>query len=424
MSERTKKIILIILFSTVVVGAGVVIYYLFFRPPVTPTPVAIPENVIPGLPTAGTGAPQPGAGVIPTTPEGGVLPVAPGGGAVPTVPTAAPYQAPGAQPPAKTFALTQQPVQAISVSQSGTGVRTYNPQDGKFYRVTDDGAMIPLSDNVFYSVSNVTWANRTDKAVLEYPDGSKTLYDFNNDKQVTLPKYWEDFNFSPQDNQIAAKSIGNNETSRFLVISNPDGTNARPVADLGENWDKVHTSWSPNNQVIGYSFTGDPIGMDRQSVLLIGKNQENYKDLVVEGRGFIPKWSPSGNNLLYSVYSTENDYKPMLWVSGAVGDAINAHRQNIGIQTWADKCAWQTEQVLICAVPDQIPSGAALQREALMGNTADSIVRVDLSSGTRVNLGHPTGNPTVNQMSLSADGQYAYYTDRSTGNLMRFSLTP
>jgi len=419
MSDRSKKAIFIAIFIAIVLGTGYLLYRLFFLPIVQPPAVPGKEGVSGQLPSAGAGVPQAGA-PAPTGPAAG-LPVAPGAptAAAPTIP----YVPPGGAAPSRTVVLSEQRTQAISSNPSG-GVRLFNPTDGKFYRILDDGTMVPLSDNVFFNVSNVTWGNQTDKAVLEYPDGTKTFYDFSTDKQVTLPNYWEDFSFAPQDQQIVAKSVGNNDTARFLIVSNPDGTNARPIAELGDQQDKVHASWSPNNQTVAYSMTGDPIGYDRQSILLIGQHQENFKDLVVEGRGFIPKWSPSGNNLLYSVYSSNEDYKPMLWISGAVGDSINAHRQSIGINTWADKCAWQSEQVIICAVPDQIPVGAGLQRDALMGNIPDHIYRLDLTTGTKVDLGIPDGNPTINQMTLSSNGQEVYYTETNTGRLMRFSVSP
>ena len=421
MSDRSKKAIFIAIFIAIVLGTGYLLYRLFFLPVISPAPV--PGNVAVNgqLPTAGVGVPQPGVNVAPTGPGTG-LPVTP---EVPTpgAPTI-PYVPPGGVAPSRTIVLSEQRTQAISKNPSGNGVRVFNPTDGKFYRILDDGTLVPLSDNVFFNVSNVTWGKQSDKAILEYPDGTKTYYDFSTDKQVTLPNYWEDFDFAPQDQQIVAKSNGNNDTARFLIVSNPDGTNARPIAELGDQQDKVFASWSPNNQTVAYSLTGDPIGYDRQSILLIGQHQENFKDLVVEGRGFIPLWSPSGNNLLYSVYSSNEDYKPMLWVSGAAGDSVNAHRQSIGINTWADKCAWQSEQVIICAVPDQIPGGAGLQRDALMGNIPDHLYRLDLSSGTKVDLGIPDGNPTINQMTLSSDGQAVYYTEANTGRLLRFSVAP
>ncbi|PIP60560.1 hypothetical protein COX00_02415 [Candidatus Uhrbacteria bacterium CG22_combo_CG10-13_8_21_14_all_47_17] len=236
-----------------------------------------------------------------------------------------------------------------------------------------------------------------------------------------MPQYWEDFSFSPNDAEIAAKAVGGNENNRFLVVSNPDGTNARPVEDLGANQDKVHVDWSPNNQAIAYSFTGDSLGFDRQSIVLVGKNQENFKSLVVEGRGFVPNWSPTGDNMVYSVYSSNDNYLPSLWFSGASGDNTNANRQNLNLPTWADKCAWQSQTVVICGVPTQLDTGAGLQRDAFR-QVPDEIYKLNLETGERINLGQPQGGAAVDQMTITPDGSAAMFTDAITGKLIRFNL--
>jgi dipeptidyl aminopeptidase/acylaminoacyl peptidase len=400
MNERLKKVLLLAAFLVVAAGLGYLLYYVFFRP-------APPPAIIPAAPTAGVGAPP--TGVIPTVP-GALAPAAGVPGAAPGVPTAV----------SRTKVLSEQVTAAMSLSPSG-GVRTYNPADGKFYKVTDDGIMVPMSNQVFYNVDTVTWGHQTDHAILTYPDNSKILYNFTTNKQTTLPSHWSDFSFSPTDNQVVLKSLGVDESNRYLVVSNPDGTSAHPVEELGANADKVITSWSPNNQIVAFSMTGDPGNLDTQNILLIGQNQENNKALVTEGRDLVPNWSPSGNNLLYSVYSSNDGYRPKLWISGAVGDSVNANRHSLELYTWADKCAWKDESTLYCAVPQNLGEGAGLQRE-MFDNVADDIYKVDLKTGTKINLGQPDGAPSVSQFTVSADGKSAYLTDRNTGQLIRFSL--
>ncbi len=400
-------------FVIVVLGLGFGLYWVFFRP----APTAIPPGQVgpsgPGgtLPSAGQAGQQPGqpgtgAGGLPST--GGIVPTP-----VPPLPTGVPSTL-------RTSVINNATTQSISMASSGS-LRGYNPTDGKFYRFTADGQAIPLSGQTFFNVQNVSWATNSDKAILTYPDGANTYYDFATDKQVTLPKHWESFAFSPQDDKIITKSIGTTEDNRFLVIANPDGTNARPIESLGNNQDKVMVSWSPNNQVVAFSLTGEALGFDRQQVLMVGQNQENFKGLVVEGRGFLPSWSPSGKNLLYSAYSSTNDFKPSLWISGAQGDSVNANRRNIELNTWADKCAWQSESVVICGVPTHLDTGAGLQRQ-LSQNIPDEIYRIDLSSGTKVNLGLAAGNAAVQQMTITPDGSSALFTDATTGRLVRFEL--
>lgn len=409
MNERLKRVLFIGGFLCVTVGIAFLIYRVFFK---NAEPVNQPTSAYPRY----QGQLSPSA----TGTQTGTTTTAPGG-LNPAQGTTNNNPAGQAAAPSRTTVLNTNVNQFISLSSDGSGVRSYNPVDGKFYKISNDGTSVPLSSQAFFNVQDVNWGNKSDKAIMTYPDGSKIYYDFTNNTQASLPKTWEDFNFAPQDNQIVAKSVGNNESNRFLVISNPDGSNAQLVADMGENQDKVHSSWSPNDQIVAYSFTGDPIGFDRQSIVMVGKHQENFKNLIVEGRGFVPNWSPSGNNILYSVYSSADDYKPTLWVSGAVGDSMNANRQNIKLNTWADKCAWQNEQSIVCAVPTSLGTGAGLQRD-LFANVPDSIYRIDLQNGSVVNLGQPDGNPSINKVVLSPDGTKLYYDNHSNGTLASFSL--
>lgn len=409
MNERLKRVLMIAGFILVTAGLAYLLYRIFFRPAALPP--AGPGAAVPtgALPSAGKGAPKPAAQV----PETAGLPSAVEA-PIPTLPGI-----PGVLP--RTLILRNEITQNISGNPFGQGIRSYNPNDGKFYRVLDDGTAIPMSNQTFYNVDEVTWGKKTDQAVINFPDGSKVLFDFQSQQQTTLPKHWEDFDFSPQDDRVVVKSLGNNEDNRFLITANPDGTNGRIIEALGDNEDKVQVNWSPNNQVVAFAATGEPLGYERQELLLLGQNHENFRGLVVEGRGFVPNWSPSGNNLLYSTYQAENDYRPTLWISGASGDSVNANRRNIQLQTWADKCAWQSEASLICAVPTSLGEGAGFQRELFAG-VADNIVRINASTGEVVNLGQPDGNPSIQRMILSPDGKYAYFNDAVSGRLMRFEL--
>lgn len=412
MNPNLKKAFLIIGFLIVTVLIAYGLYRFFFYQ----APTAVPT-----VPTAGAPTGQfPTAGQLGQRPT---TPTVPGGGGAVGLPSARQnLQVPGfvqTQAP-RTVALTDTLTRAISLSPSGSGVRSFDPISGKFFKTADDGTTTPMSDQQFFNVDQVYWGNQTDKAVITYPDGSKILYDFNADKQYTLPKHWEDFAFSPQDDKIVTKAVGNNENNRFLVIANPDGTDAKAVEELGDNQDLVHASWSPSSQTVAYSFTGDPLGYDRQAVVLVGQHRENFKNLIVEGRGLVPSWSPTGDNLLYSVYDSGSGYEPTLWISGAIGDNINSNRRKLNIQTWADKCTWQDEATIYCAVPTSLPEGAGLQRE--LATAPDKLVKINVADGSMLDMGVPSGSPTISKLLVSPDGKSLYFNDSQTGKLMKFTL--
>lgn len=271
-----------------------------------------------------------------------------------------------------------------NLNESNSSLRYYNAADGKFYNI-QNGTTQALSDQTFYNASKITWAENRDVAVIEYPDSSKIVYNFSTEKQVSLPKHWEEFSFSPDGKQIAAKSMGLARENRWLVTVNDDGTGTKMIEPMGENADRVTVGWSPSGQTVALSRTGEAVGADRQEVLFIGLNGENFKSTIVEGLGFEPAWSTTGKKLLYSVYSARSDYKPELWIVDAYGDNIGGNRQTLQLNTWADKCSFGSDDLLFCAVPKDLPTGSGMVPEIASSNF-DELYKIDLKTGLKTNI--------------------------------------
>lgn len=400
MEKRILYAALLVLFT---IGVGVAIYFVFFRGPVVP-PLPEPEEkitpTIPGLPTVAPGVPT----AVPTVPpEEIVLPKIAQGGAT------------------ETTELTEAMVRGAALAADGQSMAYYDTDDGKFYKVDSEGRAQKLSDQKFMGVETVNWSPQTDKAILEFPDGANVLFDFNKGEQITLPKHWEDFSFSPQGDQIAAKSIGLNPDNRWLVVSNADGSRAEAITALGENADKVIVSWSPNDQAVAFSKTGRSRGFDTSEVYLVGKHQENFKSLIVEGRDFRPLWNTEGSRVLYSVYNSSDGYRPKLWIVDGQGDAIGGNRHSLGLNTWADKCTFADASTAYCAVPTSLPEGYGLQ-PALAESIPDQIYKIDVSTGAKSLLGMPGEGASVKNMRVSSDGRFLFYTDNRTGMLRQMQL--
>lgn len=298
----------------------------------------------------------------------------------------------------------------------------YNDIDGRFYRIDDNGIPVPLSDQVFFNVDTVTWAPQKEEAIIEYPDGANIYYDFNTNRQVTLPQHWESFSFAPQGEKIAAKSVGLSPENRWLVEANPDGSSVRLLEALGQNADKVIVDWSPNQQVVGFAQTADGVGFNREEVFLVGRNGENFPSMTVEGRGLETKWSPTGDSLLYSVYSGRSDFKPELWITAGNPEQIGTNRRVIGLNTWPDKCHFASERYLYCAVPEALERGAGFNPE-LADNSPDLLYRIDTQNGikTEIPLDREESH-IVENMFLSDDGETLYFSDKRREGLFEVSL--
>lgn len=404
LSDRMKRIIFTVVFILLIVAMGLGIWWFFFKPLVTP-----PAPPVPPAP------PPPTVGLPPAAPAVGRPELAPR----PLVP---PTPAPTAQGGlTQTALLSSAPVLSPFLSSDGTTIQFYNRTDGKFYRIRPDGTLELLSEKVFFNVSQVTWAEDSNQAILEYPDGANVLYNFAKKQQVTLPRHWQQFSFAPDSSGIAFLSLGSDEDSRWLALSSPDGSATKPLEPLGNNASKVQVAWSPNDKVVAFSKTGGPQGVNEQEILLVGKNKENFRSLVVSGIGFRGRWSPDGERLLYSATSAADDFKPQLWVADATPDRIGENKTSFGINTWADKCTFGTATSIYCAVPESLPSGAGLYPAAAQ-NIPDQLWKINLTTGERQRIAIPSEEHTIGNIVISEDERVLYFTDKSSGQLYKIDL--
>jgi len=425
-----KKILIIIGFILVVVIIGFLLYYFFFRAakpvqPVEVIPPVIPISKLPatreawdqmtvaerarrGLPlNVWPGEEEP---VAPITPE--AQPVAP--------------QISDIAEGGKTWInpVGADPVSFPSPSLDGNGSIYYNSSDGRFYKLDQNGQKTLISQKQFFDVKNVSWAPTKDRAVIEYPDGFKIMYDFSKDKQYTLPQNWSEFSWNSVGSRLSFKMDSQFPENRWLAVSNPDGTKITPIEAMGDNADKVIVNWSPAGQVVAFSKTGEPRDGWQQEILLIGPNGENYKSLVVEGRGFLPEWAPQGDKIAYSVYISVNGFKPNLYVADATGgDNTGANKIATNLNTWADKCAFNASGTsLYCAVPKDLPDGSGLFRE-LADDAKDDFYRVDIKTGVVSFLAEGAlGSYNATNLYLSSDESTLYFVDKDTSYLKSIKL--
>ncbi|MFA5185160.1 MAG: hypothetical protein WC551_01620 [Patescibacteria group bacterium] len=410
MTDRNKKILFAVFFFLFSIGMGYGLYWMFFRAQLPGAPAQTPEELTGQLPGAGQGIP--GQYATPTTPGG--LPTAEG--TLPLVP-----EGPGtAQEVSKIQLLHDGVTQAVSPLPDGNGARFYNPEDGRFYKISPDGQTVLLGDKQFFNVNNVNWGKTKDEVILEFPDNSKVFYDFNAKKQVTLPSHWEDFDFAPDDSRVVSKSIGVDPNNRFLITAQPDGTEAKAIEPVSDPA-LAHSSWSPAGQIIAYGETGTTQPENQQEILFVGQNHENFPSIVVPGRGFTPNWSPTGKQLMYSVWNQNTNNKPSLWISAAEPANLGANRRAFNLQTWADKCTWASETDVYCGVPQDLPDNAGLSRSDF-ATLPDDVYHLDLTTGISTKLDLPDLTHAIRSPVMNRDKSKLIFSDASTGKLYSYDV--
>ena len=398
MNERTKRILLIVGFILSVFIIAFVMFKMFFADFIPEPTVEDGDEVTTGtLPFSLEGTPYEDLDIDDVTTGIGTLSeadtVARGG-------------------VTSSVTLTTGSVYNTSISSDGDSMNYYDETDGRFYTIDEDGNVVSLSDQQFPDVETVEWNKDSDKAVLEFPDGSNVIYNFDEESQVTLPQHWEDFDFSPVEDEIIAKSIGLDPNNRWLVTASDDGSNVQNFQELGENEDKVDVNWSPNDQVVAFANTSGALsgGFDRRTVYPVGLNDENYKGLVVEGLGFESVWSPNGKQLLYSVVGTYSDNKPLIWIVDATPSTMGENRRSLGLNTWVDKCTWGSSSTAYCAVPQDLPDNAGLSR-SLYDSLPDVLYKIDFDTGRTTLIAIPEESTTITNLTVSSDESKLYYTN-------------
>ncbi len=316
-------------------------------------------------------------------------------------------------------------IRSQSFSNTNNGMAYYSPGQQSFFRISESGEITKLSDKKFYSVENVTWSDKNNRAIIEYPDGTKILYDFNKDRSLaTFPKDMKEFAFSASEDKIASKWVGPYEDYNYIVGAGYDGSNLKFVEPMGMQERNVQIVWSPDNEIM--ATYRKYIDSERQEIFFINENGKNLTSLIVEGGNFKGTWNPSGEKLLYSVYNSGSNYNPTLWVANGKSDQLGGGKKYLGINTWVDKCdfANTNSQYVYCAVPENLPKGSGMN-PSIANSALYSIYKVDINEGRLEKIAQPINNGagvSINKIYLNNQDSKIYYTDQFNNHLYSIEL--
>lgn len=398
MSDRLKHILKIIGFLGATSLLALALYGVFFKPK-TPDVVVVNEDDdenVTSLPTSGQSGDRGTKGTDDENDdEDDRLPpssVARGGETFTTL-------------------LTTSGVTSPTATADGS-IAYYDPADGRFYIIDEDGNATMLSRTQFPEAENVVFADEATAAVIEFPDGSNVIYDFEAASQVTIPSHWEDFSFTDDGSAVVGKSIGVDPSNRALVVTSVDGSSTEVIASMGSNDDKVTVNVSPSDNIVGFSRTGDAQNaFGRQELYLIGMDGEAAGILIVDGSSFSAIWDPNGSHLLYSVADPSDSYRPALWYVDSRGDRRGDVRMKFGVKTTVEKCTFASETIIYCAVPREVPTGSGSDMENI--DSPDDLYKIETSSGRATLAAIPAADTQMFSLSTSSDGSILYYADDS-----------
>jgi len=416
MNINWKKAGLVMLFLAVTALLAFALYFTFFRP--TPGPVVIvpPPTYPGGLPTIpGGGIVTPGEVVPP-----GTLPPSIG---IAVPPEVGVEQAPQLSTTANGGQVSPQKLvdtgaQFVKLSSDGKTLNYYDSTSGLFSKVNPDGSLSLISTQAFRDVSNATWAPSSDKAVLEFKDGNKMIYNFATKQSYSLPSQFTDFSFSPDSKNLAAKDMKTNADERWLVTVDDRGGNKTYLEHMGDNADRVNVQWNPAGNIVGTSAKS--VDNETSEVIFLTKDGSKLGKALVQGRDLRYDWSQDGNKMVYSVWNPNSNFLPTLWVTSTNPNSIDSGRVNTGLNTWADKCTYFQNSKIYCAVPKQISQYSGILPSN--NDSPDDIYQVDPNTGASVKIAEPVFPVQIQNMTVSNDGKTLYYTEQDSGSINKINL--
>lgn len=420
-NEKIKKILLIVGFLSFIFFVGFLIWRLFFKQTPVSSPVVMdPETTIfDGLPTSPDGTPIT-AGNEKESPlevddypqnqepqeaqksddSSFASPIAVGGLTLSTT-------------------IVNSPSLKPTIGMDGNSIQFYDKNSGQFYKINKNGEPVLLNDAIIKNASNIEWAPSKTKAVLEFPDKTKVVYDFESNKQISLPSHWEDFTFSPDSKKLVNKTIGTDSDNNWLIVSNSDGSQSKSLEKIGINSDSIIPYWSPDNQSV--AMYTKSINIDKKEVVFIGEHGQNFKSIVVEGQNFQPQWSESGEKLLYSVNSSKDGSKPNLWVISANGGQPSANKKSLEIETWAEKCTFVSSSEVYCAVPKYLKADSGIFSET-MNTGPDDIYKINIETGQKTLIAIPDKGYNISSIIVDKDQSNLFFTDSGGGAIHKIKL--
>lgn len=292
-------------------------------------------------------------------------------------------------------------------NKTNNSIQFYNQEDGLFYKIDENGNLVKLDEQKFDNVESVEWSPLNNKAIIEFSDKTKTIYDFDKKNKVSLPSHFENFAFSNNGNKLVGKSIANDPENRWLVVSNNDGSQMKQIEKIEGASSSIIPYWSPNSQSIAMQVKN--IGINKQEIFFIGEYGVNPISIVVDGQNFQPLWSERGDKMLYSTNSIDNNLKPNLWIINASGNEIGTGKQNLNIETWAEKCTFANNAEVYCAVPKTTNPGQINPPQLSL----DNLYKININTGQKTLIAIPDQNHNISSIMVNKDQTSLFFSDNN-----------
>ncbi len=389
MNTKLKKILIIFISVLILALIGLLIYNLFIKEPEK-------DGLSPGeLPEGEEGGLEPGEE------EGEITP----------------------KPELKIKAISTERVLSPTLSADNTKVIYYSQYNGNVWQSAFDGSgLMKVSSAALDNLKDIIWSPDKTKVISIYQDEeeniSKYSYNYNTGKVFLLDSFIQEIIWSPQSDKIVYQYTNETTDDNNISTANPDGANWQSIFQT--RMKNINLSWAGSE----ITFYEKPSGLIQGSLFILNPLTKNLTKVLSDVYGMAAKWSPQGDNVLYS--KTGNQGKGIgLYIAPKDGSGEIA----IGISGLIEKCVWsQDNRTIFCAVSSNIDEAEILPDDFYKGSfiSNDEFWKINLETGEKTILLEPwergDGIYDAVDLFLSPLEDYLFFVSKLDGLLYSIGL--
>lgn len=218
---------------------------------------------------------------------------------------------------------------------------------------------------------------------------------------------------SPDSSQIFFLEPNTDNSGVVGVLANPDGTNQKkifssPLTEWMPQWINKTTiamTTLASHEADGYLY-------------FLDTTTGNFKKILGPIRGLTTNTSPDGQMVLYSKSTDQG-------ITTHVYTIANGNDDVLDIATIAEKCVWQSNTTIICAIPQSPPNGQYpdVWYQGLLSFN-DVLWSIDTKNKAAAVLFSPKQSFDIVDLQLSPDEQYLYFINKSDETLWSLQMSP
>ena len=203
------------------------------------------------------------------------------------------------------------------------------------------------------------------------------------------------------------------------ILANVDGSNKTPV------FNSSFSDWRASlSSPVGAVVFTRPSGISEGSAYVLNITNGSYSKIAVDLPGIVALGNVDNSRVLISATQSQR------LVTIAFNSKENT-KENLGIQTIADKCVWsaKNKNIVFCAVPRFLPN-AVYPDDWYKGKISfdDSLWKIDTASGETENLFDPELEAGVSmdmiKLSFDQNENFIIFTNKKDMTVWVYNLKP